>query len=265
MEEYMKLMSEEISMYNEIVLPKKLCSLLPHFLSSWLRTTICASGLYLLAALFCLDFWKRYAASSKETIPSRRVMISQASEGLTSIPCGALVSTTFEWLVVNGWTKCYPRISDVGWTSYVMHIVIYFVVVEFGIYWTHRLMHDIKPIYKYIHASHHRYSKEVVLSPFAGWSGHPLDGTLLETPYGIALLVVPIHFTTFVALFLVEAIWGVAIHDKGEGKGWPIMGSNYHTIHHTSGHHNYGNYTIFMDWLFGTLRHPKGNANVKKG
>ena len=97
-----------------------------------------------------------------------------------------------------------------------------------------------------------------------GWSGHPLDGALQETPYGIILMFVPVHFTTFLGLFLVEAVWGVIIHDRSDPKAWPIMGSNYHTFHHTSGRYNYGNYTIFMDWFFGTLRHPKLNANHVK-
>ncbi|XP_021760581.1 delta(7)-sterol-C5(6)-desaturase-like [Chenopodium quinoa] len=261
MEEYMKMFLEKTSFYNEIVLPKKLFSLLPHFLSSWLRTTLCAFVIYPIAAFFCLDFWKRYVSSSKETMPSKRAMISQAIGALISIPVNTLFSTMFEWMIENGWSRCYPRISDVGWQSYVLHTLTYLFAVEFGIYWAHRLLHEIKPIYKYIHAPHHRYSKEIALSPFAGWSGHPLDGAIQETPYGLILMFMPIHFTTLLALFLVEAVWGIIIHDRSDAKGWPIMGSNYHTIHHTSGHHNYGNYTILMDWLFGTLRHPKSTTN----
>ncbi|XP_057249458.1 delta(7)-sterol-C5(6)-desaturase [Beta vulgaris subsp. vulgaris] len=257
MENSLRMILEETSFYNQIVLPKKLNSLLPHFLSSWLRTTLCAFVLYPLAAIFCLNFWKRYVSASKESMPSRRTMVFQAIGAFTSIPVSTLFSTTFEWMAENGWTKTYPRISDVGWTYYVISTLIYLFVVEFGIYWAHRLMHDIKPIYKYVHAPHHRYSKEIMISPFAGWSGHPLDGALQELPYGIVLSIVPVHFTTFLGLFLVEAVWGVMVHDRSDAKGWPIMGSDYHTIHHTSGRNNYGNYTIFMDWLFGTLRHPK--------
>ncbi|XP_048496590.2 delta(7)-sterol-C5(6)-desaturase [Beta vulgaris subsp. vulgaris] len=205
--EYSKLFLEETSLYNQIVLPKQLFSLLPHFLCSWLRTTLCAFVLYPLVAFLCLNFWKRYASdASKETMPSRRVMISQAKGALASIPISTLFSTVFEWMAENGWTKCYPHISVMSWSSYVFYTLIYLILVEFGIYWAHRLMHEIKPIYKYIHAPHHHYSKEIMLSPFAGWSGHPFDGALQEIPYG---------------------------------------------------HHNYGNYTILMDWLFGTLRHPK--------
>lgn len=32
----------------------------------------------------------------------------------------------------------------------------------------HRELHDIKPLYKYLHATHHIYNKQNTLSPFAG-------------------------------------------------------------------------------------------------
>lgn len=35
------------------------------------------------------------------------------------------------------------------------------------------------------------------------------------------------------------------------------MGAGYHTIHHTTYRHNYGHYTIWMDWMFGTLNEPE--------
>ncbi|CAO2821427.1 unnamed protein product [Amaranthus hypochondriacus] len=263
MEEYMKLFLEETSWYNEIVLSKKISSLLPHFLSSWLRTTLFAFVLYPLSAFFCLNFWKRYASSPKEKMPSKRAMVWQALGAYQSIPFSTLFSTGFEWMAENGWTQCYPRISDVGWPSYVIYTIIYLFIVEFGVYWAHRLMHDIKPIYKYIHASHHRYSKENMISPFTGWSGHPLDGALQEFPYGVILMLVPVHFTTFLGLFLVEAVWGVVVHDTSHTQLWPIMDSKFHTFHHTAGRYNYGNYTIFMDWFFGTLRYPKNAKSIQ--
>jgi len=76
--------------------------------------------------------------------------------------------TGFEYMALAGWAKCYPKISDVGLVAYFCHVILYLVVVEIGIYWVHRAMHEVKPIYKYIHATHHRYVKETTISPFAG-------------------------------------------------------------------------------------------------
>ena len=53
-----------------------------------------------------------------------------------------------------------------------------------------------------------------------------------------------------------EAIWTANIHDCIHGNIWPVMGAGYHTIHHTTYKHNYGHYTIWMDWMFGSLRDP---------
>lgn len=71
-------------------------------------------------------------------------------------------------MIEHGWTKCYPRISDVGFPLYLAYLIVYLVIVEFGIYWMHRELHDIKPLYNYIHATHHIYNKQNTLSPFAG-------------------------------------------------------------------------------------------------
>ena len=35
------------------------------------------------------------------------------------------------------------------------------------------------------------------------------------------------------------------------------MGSKYHLMHHTHYHYNYGQYFIFCDYIWGTLRVPE--------
>lgn len=201
------------------------------------------------------------------------------------MPWYTALPTVSEYMIENGWTRCFSRISDVGWTSYIVNVGLYMLIVEFGIYWMHRELHDIKPLYKYLHATHHIYNKQNTLSPFAGKypflfprsclnkkssyvenlllyncvSGlafHPIDGILQAVPHVIALFLVPIHFTTHIGLLFMEAIWTANIHDCIHGKLWPVMGAGYHTIHHTTYRHNYGHYTIWMDWMFGTLRDP---------
>jgi sterol desaturase/sphingolipid hydroxylase (fatty acid hydroxylase superfamily) len=43
---------------------------------------------------------------------------------------------------------------------------------------------------------------------------------------------------------------------------WPIMGSKYHTIHHTHYIYNYGQVFVFCDRLWGTFREPTGPTGV---
>lgn len=87
---------------------------------------------------------------------------------MKAMPWYTALPTLSEYMVENGYTRCFARISDIGWLSYLGYLVIYLVIVEFGIYWMHRELHDIKPLYKYLHATHHIYNKQNTLSPFAG-------------------------------------------------------------------------------------------------
>jgi Delta7-sterol 5-desaturase len=99
---------------------------------------------------------------------------------------------------------------------------------------------------------------------FSGLAFHPLDGILQAVPHVIALFIVPCHFTTHVAALFVEAVWTANIHDCIHGKVWPVMGAGYHTIHHTTYRHNYGHFTVWMDWMFNTLRDPEEDEDMKK-
>ncbi|KAL5809916.1 hypothetical protein ACOSQ4_026499 [Xanthoceras sorbifolium] len=95
-----------------------------------------------------------------------------------------------------------------------------------------------------------------LLPEVASLAFHPLDGILQAVPHVIALFIVPTHFTTQIGLLFLEAIWTANIHDCIHAKLWPVMGAGYHTIHHTTYRHNYGHYTVWMDWMLGTLRDP---------
>ncbi|XP_052722650.1 delta(7)-sterol-C5(6)-desaturase isoform X3 [Vigna angularis] len=191
-------------------------------------------------------------------------MLLQIGVAMKAMPWYTLLPTVSEYLVENGWTKCYPRLYHVGWLPYFVYLAIYLVVVEFGIYWMHRELHDIKPLYKHLHATHHIYNKQNTLSPFAGLAFHPLDGILQALPHSLSLFFIPTHFTTHLVLIFLEGVWTANIHDCIHGKLWPVMGAGYHTIHHTTYRHNYGHYTIWMDWMFGTLRDPEEEDDKAK-
>ncbi|KAL9269178.1 Delta(7)-sterol-C5(6)-desaturase-like protein [Drosera capensis] len=262
---------EETAFYNRILLgslfPSELWTPIPHFLQSWLRNYIGGVLLYLLSgSLWCfyIYYLKRNVYVPKDCIPSRRGMLLQIGVAMKAMPWYTLLPTVSEYMIEHGWTRCFPLISDVGWTAYLGNLLIYLVIVEFGIYWMHRELHDIKPLYKYLHATHHIYNKQNTLSPFAGLAFHPVDGILQAVPHIIALFLVPAHLTTHIALLFIEAIWTANIHDCIDGKMWPVMGAAYHTIHHTTYRHNYGHYTVWMDWMFGTLRDPSEEEAGKK-
>ena len=61
-----------------------------------------------------------------------------------SIPLYAALPALTEWVVENGYTLAYSRISDVGLAKYIAYFVLYMTSVEFCVYWQHRNLHDIK-------------------------------------------------------------------------------------------------------------------------
>jgi Delta7-sterol 5-desaturase len=95
-------------------------------------------------------------------------MFLQISVTMKGMPWYTLLPNISEYLTEIGWTKSFPRINNVSWIAYIGYLAIYMVILEFGMYWIHRELHDIKLLYKYLHATHHIYNKQNTLSPFAG-------------------------------------------------------------------------------------------------
>lgn len=94
----------------------------------------------------------------------------------------------------------------------------------------------------------------------AGLAFHPVDGILQAIPHLFALFLIPTHFRTHIVLLFLEVVWTANIHDCVHAQMWPVMGAGYHTIHHTRYRYNYGHYTVWMDWMFGTLIDPMDSA-----
>ena len=103
-----------------------------------------------------------------KNIPSREAILLQIWVCMKAMPMYVSLPTLSEYMIENGWTRCYSSIHEVGVGRYILLTFVYLVLVEFGIYWMHRSLHDCKPLYKWLHATHHIYNKENTLSPFAG-------------------------------------------------------------------------------------------------
>lgn len=261
---------EETSWYNDLVLgpliPPHLRSKIPHTAQTWLRNYFAGLLIYFTTGgLWCLYIYylKRHVYFPEGGIPSKEPILLQIWVSMKGMPIYVSLPTLSEYMIERGWTRCYLNIDDVGVLSYILLTFLYLALVEFGIYWMHRGLHDVKPLYKWLHATHHIYNKENTLSPFAGLAFNPFDGILQASPHVIFIFLVPTHFLTHELSLFVESIWTTNIHDCIHGKVWPIMGAGYHTIHHTTYRHNYGHYTIWMDWMFGTLRDPSQPEKTK--
>ena len=170
-----------------------------------------------------------------------------------------------EFLIENDYTKVYFTVDEIGgWQKHIATMVFYFFCVEIGIYWMHRTLHTNKILYKYIHLQHHDYNKPETLTPWASIAFNPIDGILQASPYVYLLPFIPCHYLTHLGMVFFTAVWATYIHDAMDWNVDPIMGSKYHTIHHTHYIYNYGQIFTFCDWFWGTLRLPDGPTGIKK-
>lgn len=263
MDEYLQLFKEETNSYNEKflgnLLPQKLWEPLPHILRTWLRGFISANLIYfIVGSLWCfyIYYLKRNLYFPQDDVPSMKSIGTSIKATMKAMPFFIVVPTISEFMVERGWTRCFLRVDEVGWGAYLVYVITYMVMVEFMMYWLHRGLHEIKPLYKHIHAVHHIFNKKDSISPFSGFVLHPVEGMLIVMPHVIPMLIVPTHFQTQHTLMLLSTLWTLNTHDCINGNSWPLMGAAYHTLHHTTYRNNYGYYTVFTDLIFGTLREP---------
>mmetsp|Transcript_8414 Transcript_8414/g.15877 ORF Transcript_8414/g.15877 Transcript_8414/m.15877 type:complete len:392 (-) Transcript_8414:97-1272(-) len=198
--------------------------------------------------------------------PSNEIILDQIKLAQASLFIYVLLPAISEYVIEEGYTKCYYTMEEIGgFLPYLICTLVYFVLVEIGIYWMHRTLHTNKFMYKYIHMTHHKYSRPDTLTPWASIAFNPIDGMLQACPYVLCLPIVPCHYLTHTAMIFFTAIWATYIHDSMDWNIDPIMGSKYHTVHHTHYIYNYGQIFTFCDRIWGTLRVPVGKTGVLEG
>jgi Delta7-sterol 5-desaturase len=237
-----------------------------HYLLCYLRNLLAAMVVYYgTAGLFSWAIYGRpHSHATFEAVgrprPSWTTMLHQVQTAQSSVFFYVMLTVVDEFVVEQGWTRVYYTWHEIGGVlPYLLYTVLYFIVVEFGIYWMHRTLHTNKFLYKHVHLPHHVYNKPETLTPWASIAFHPLDGILQCSPYVLTLFVVPCHYLTHFGMLFFTAIWATYIHDAMDFNfGVPniIMGSKYHTMHHTHYIYNYGQVFTFFDWYYGTLRLP---------
>jgi lathosterol oxidase len=192
-------------------------------------------------------------------IPTAATMWHQVQLAQASMILYVLLPVLDEYIIESGYTPLvYYTMSEVGgWFYYLIYTSLYFALVEIGIYWMHRTLHTNKFLYRHLHVTHHQYNQPHTLTPWASIAFHPLDGILQASPYLMVLWVMPCHYATHFFLLFHSAIWATYIHDgMAYNPHAYIMGSKYHTLHHTHYACNYGQMLTFCDSFWGTLREP---------
>jgi Delta7-sterol 5-desaturase len=211
------------------------------------------------------DVYKKELFDDKgKQLPSNETITHQMWLAQRSLLVYAMLPIISEVLIEKGYTRAYFYVDQVGgWETYVAYFLAYLTLVEIGIYWMHRSLHTSPWLYQNIHKPHHKYMRKETLTPWASIAFHPIDGMLQASPYVVCLFIVPMHYFTHMGMLFFTSMWATNIHDAMPGDTEPIMGSKYHTVHHTDFNYNYGQFFIFCDKFWGTLKVPEDEEKDK--
>src|SRR5689334_1354362 len=118
-------------------------------------------GYYLIPAwlwyyLFSIkngDKWKHMRIQKK--IPSVNQIRREIKYSVLSVAIFSFLSVFIYNCIINGRTKMYFQISDLGTIYFIVSPIIIILIHDALFYWSHRFMH-IKKIFKYFHRVHHK-------------------------------------------------------------------------------------------------------------
>lgn len=148
-------------------------------------------------------------------------------------------------------------VAHLPWLAQVVFVI---VLIEFGQYWMHRLMHNSTPFWL-THAPHHHLTQ---LNAAKGAVGNPIELFL------ITLSVVALFDFETTALFAAYNTTGVIstfahANVRADPPGWYsffFTTIRHHSLHHSTDYEstrcNYGNSLILLDRIFGTYREGEG-------
>ena len=141
------------------------------------------------------------------------------------------------------------------------------LLLDFLIYWTHRLGHEVGFLWRF-HAIHHSSEK---MDWISGVRQHPFDGVIVVVPAAI-LLVAGFDLTVVGVAAIVQTVAGLFAHVNVRWRLRPlwkvIMTPEFHHWHHSntpeSIHANYSVGLPIWDIIFGTYYMPEDDVPDRK-
>lgn len=196
----------------------------------------------------------RLTASRRVTAPPDSPAASEVALVLVTVLLNTAITTAGLILYRRGIVH-FRR--DVGWRA-LADIPILLVVMDFAMYFLHRLAH-VRPLYRLLHAAHHRYENP---RPATLFVLNPFETLAFGTLWLVVIAVYPTSWLGMSIYLALNVAFGAIGHLGTEPlpRGWlriplarQLATSTFHAQHHQAGHHNFGFYTLVWDRLFGTL------------
>ncbi|EFC50511.1 C-5 sterol desaturase [Naegleria gruberi] len=263
---------------HDAVLATNQMDLISQFVVLWFAVTIAATVGYFAATsisyMIFFGIFRDYFHPPHEPQPFKGQEWLEAKMSMIAIPWLSFLTIPFFIGELKGHSKLYWQAENDPLWYYVVVVSAFILFTDMCIYWIHRWEHTFPLLYKYIHKPHHKW---LVVTPFAAFAFHPLDGWAQALPYHIFVYLIPMNTKLYISLFVVVQLWSINIHDGvdavgsrlGSSASQYVNGSLHHFIHHTRFDYNYGQYFTIWDRIMGSHYDPKpdfdtGDFNLPK-
>ncbi|XP_035681135.1 delta(7)-sterol 5(6)-desaturase erg32-like [Branchiostoma floridae] len=173
--------------------------------------------------------------------------------GSFNMVLGGTLSGTIACYIVNGgYSMLYFNLWDYGIVYTVLSTMFVFLLNEWTVYWSHRIMH-MPVLYKKIHKWHHRYIQPTA---FTASAMHPCEFLLNQCIMAAPMFIFPLHVGSYVGVLLWTYYYGMRDHSGIISESpWPWQQDvMFHDDHHLYFHVNFGMNTKFIDMMYGTVR-----------
>lgn len=239
--------------------------------TSLLSYFVVAGVAYYIFYHFKSTYWK--PNKIQPSFPKKHMLKHEVLYSTLSVLIGTVIQLVVFILITKNYTKVYADVNELGWVYFFASIVILLIIQDTYFYWTHRLLHEWKPAYKYVHYIHHKSTNP---TSWASQAFHPLEALMLIGFLPLLLFVMPLHTFAISIFMAINILWVVNGHSGYEiFPKWflhnrfskNIVTSTHHNMHHQHFHCNYALYFMFWDKLMHT-DHPdyvKRYDEIKNG
>ena len=243
--------------------------------SHWLLSDVCgllSCWLVFLIALFffyklvppLVDAWARHRYPNSPTTKVTAPLIANMKEVAEhAFPLYATMPVLTDFFQKKGWAATCDGFDDCGGVvPALLGCVAFFAAIEVLIFIDHYYLLHKWDVGKRIgqHAYHHVYKYADQLNAWSGYSFAPQDGWSQGMPLALCTLFIPVPIAFVFTLEVLTGLWTLYIHTDLCPLPWPLMGFDYHYIHHRYNWYNFGFMTVTMDTLFRTVKHPGKDA-----
>lgn len=204
-----------------------------------------------LGSYFTSNLWPRlHLGQTIDTHPPRpKQVMGEIRNGIVACLIFGVISLSYRALCAGLW----PASGLVG----LLQAAAFVVFNNVYSYATHRMLHSRRLIR--IHRVHHH---SVRVTPWSGYSVHPVEAVIIGATLPLFMLVVPLGIGTAFLLHALGMLFTTCIHcnydlmpNRPDGN-WIkrlVDDPGYHRLHHTRGNVNYGFTSRAMDRLFRTI------------